>query len=339
VTGRTVDINSNVNGDIFCAGQNVTISGAVKGDVICAAQTLTISGNVSGDVRLAGQTVTLSSAVAGNATVASQSFVEQSGGTVDGDMTIGATDTTLNGKVGRDLAIGGNSAIIASQVSRNVEARVNQLHLASSAQVGGNVHLISHNNLTKDSGAAVGGKVSRSEPPQKQSSAKHTWLGFSLAWFVYWLLAMLAFALVIALVFPQLLVRVTSRAIPRPWKAMLIGFLAGLAAQVVIIVCAITIIGIPVAVFLGLLWALILILSGPTFAYYLGRLIMRDSKHILLTMLVGALVLILLYFIPFVNLLAIAVAIWTGSGLLLLELFERRQKPVYIDNSVPVKKR
>lgn len=327
--GQTVDINSEVFGDVFCAGQTVTISGIVHGDVLCAGQTVNVTGRVDGDVRLVGQTVTLGADVAGNATIGGQSFILESTGKVGGDMTLGSTTATLSGTVGRDLAVGGQTVTVGNSVGRDIKATVEHLQLTSAARVNGNINYTSAKVLDKAPGAVIGGTVSRSNPPEQAKSKHGALFGFGIGWFVYWFLALLLVAMTLALLFPRMLAVATNRAIPRPWKALLIGFIASISMPVLFVLLLVTVVGIPLAFIVGLLWLVILLLSGPLFGYYLGRIILRGSRNPLLIMLVGSAVLLILFFIPLIGFIALLAASWVGSGILLLELFGRTPKPVY----------
>jgi cytoskeletal protein CcmA (bactofilin family) len=328
--GRTVDINNEVFGDVFCAGQNITVSGTVHGDVLCAGQTVTINGTVDGDVRLAGQTVTLSAKVGGNATIGGQSFVMDSQSVIGGDITTGATDATLNGKIGRDLVIGSGTVNVNNVVGRNIKAQSETMKLLSGARIGGNIELVSKNDITKDPAAIVSGTISHTQPKQDVAKSKHFALfGFGILWFLYWFGAMLLTAMVLVLITPRLFNSVTNRALPAPWKALLVGFVACMIMPIVIILTALSLIGLPLAFMLGLLWLVVLLLSGPVFAYYLGRLVLRRSTKPLLIMLVGSTILIVLYFIPILGILAVLAALWTGTGMLLLEVLRRTPKPAY----------
>ena len=329
--GRTIDINSDVNGDVFCAGQNVTVSGTIRGDVICAGQSVHVTGNVEGDVRLAGQNVTLGAQVAGNATIGGQTFVLESTGSIGGDLTLGGSDATLNGTVERDVLAGGTSAIINNQVGRNIKAAETNLKLGSDARVGGNLELTSTNDVEKARGAVVNGKISRTEPPKDQAKSKHAAVfGFSFGWFVYWLAALLFTSFIVALVFPRMLARVTENALPRPWKALLTGFLAGFAVPAVLVLLAITVIGIPLALTVLLGWLIVELLAGTVIAYYIGRLVLRNNPHVLIRTLLGAAVLSILLFIPIVGFLALLATVWIGTGAILLEVFRRTPRPAYV---------
>lgn len=329
--GRTVDINAEVFGDVFCAGQTVNISGTVHGDVICAGQTVNVTGTVDGNVRLAGQTVTLGANVSGNATIGGQSFTLLSSGSVGGDLSLGSSDASLNGNVGRDLAVGGQNVTLASSVGRNIQGNVENLSLTSSAKVAGTLDYTSNNDASIASGAQVGGPVTRNIPQQEEKSTPSAaaFLGFGIAWFLYWFVAMLITAMALALLFPRALQATTQQAVPTPWKALLVGFVASMVVPVALIVLALTVVGLPLALLLGLLWFLVLILSGPVFGYYIGRLVLRNSQQPLLIMLVGASIVLALYFIPILGFFVLIAAGLFGTGMILLEASKRTPKPAY----------
>jgi cytoskeletal protein CcmA (bactofilin family) len=328
--GRNIHIGSEVNGDVFVAGQTINISGPVRGDVIAAGQTITVSGNVSGDVRLAGQTISLSSAVGGNATVAGQSFTLDSKGSIGGDATIGATDTSLNGNVRRDVSIGGDNAVVSGAVGRNITTHANHLRLGPGARVAGNIEHTSSEDVKRDSGAVVNGKVTRKEPPKEDArEERREAAGFNFGWFFYTMLAMALTATALALLIPNLLERLTDRGFPRPWAPLLVGFIASIVMPIILLVLALSLVGLPLAILLGLGWLVILILSGHVFAYYVGRLVFRGPRHALLTILAGTGILLLLYFIPVINVFALLAALWIGSGMILMELRQRYPRPEY----------
>lgn len=321
--GRTVDISSEIFGDVYCAGQNVTVSGTVHGDVLCAGQNVTVTGTIDGDTRLAGQTVNIGGNVKGSATVGGQSFVLQSRGSIDRDATIGSSEANLNGTVGRDLTTGGSNVTISNSVGRNISANAQHLMLTSSAKVGGNIRLVSNNDVKKDPGAMVNGSIVRTKPTSAQETSSR---GGGIRWIAFVFFSMLITALVLLLIFPRFFQETTNQAFPLPWMALLTGFVASIIVPIIIIVLAATIIGIPLAIILALLWIVALLFSGPLFAYYIGRLILRPNRKQVLIMLLGAVILIILYLIPVVNIIAVLAAIWIGTGMLLLELFRRRTK-------------
>ncbi len=330
ISGRSLDIAGQVNGDVFCAGQNVTVSGTVRGDLLCAAQTITVTGVVTGDVRLAAQTMTISGTVIHNLSAIGQSYNQGSKANVRGDVSVGAADITINGKVGRDAALGGQTVSVGAAVGRNIKANATDIRLTGSAKVAGNFEYTSSKNANLENGAAVQGKTVKSEPQERpEHKAKTSLAGFGLGLAFYLLAAGLLVALVLSLLFPQLLHTVTEYGLSAPWKSLLVGLVAGIVTPALIILLAITVIGIPLALMLLLAWILVQALAGFMFAYYLGRVIWKSQRNPILIMLFGTLILILLYFIPIIGVIAFIVAMLLGTGMILLELNHRRPAPKY----------
>ncbi len=338
--GNTVTVSNQVNGDIYCAGQTVTVSGTVNGDIICAGQTVTVSGKINGNIRVAGQTVNLLGDVSGNATVIAQSFVLDSNAKIGGDLTLGNAMANLNGSVGRDVVAGSGSLTIAGNVGRNVKTSTDDLHLTSTAHIGGNVDYTSSNLLTKDNGATVGGAVNQTIPKQQKDNGPNLLVigtGIKLAFVIYAFFAMFFTAMILVLIMPRFFDNASSRAMPRPWKALLVGLVAQIVVPPVLFLIAVTIIGIPLAILGGLVWLVIMLLCGPVAAYYFGRLMLRGSTNALLIMLVGSAVLLVLLFVPIIGIFVLAATVWIGVGSLLLELHAHMPKPQYNLAKRPVK--
>lgn len=328
IAGSNVNVDGEVFGDVFCAGQTITVSGKIHGDVLCAGQTVRINGDVTGDVRAAGQTVSVSSIVDGNATVAGQTFTLESSGSVGGDITIGSTDALLNGTIGRDLAVGGNKVVVTSNVGRNIKGSLEKLELTDTAVINGDIEFTSPRDLERAAEATVLGSITRTAP-ESTTSKRGAVFGFSLLWFLYWFLAMLVVALALALLFPGVLHDTTQQAMQRPWKPLLVGAVASIAIPVFLVLLLFSIIGIPLAIVLGLIWVAIAIVSGPFSGYYIGRQLLVNSRNALAIMFIGAGLLITIYFIPIIGFIALLVSFWIGAGMILLELLRRTPRPAY----------
>lgn len=331
--GSNVTIDTDVNGDVFCAGQTVTINGRVRGDVICAGQTVKINGKVDGDIRVAGQSVTVGAAVTGSLTAAGQSFVLEKSGTITRDATVMANTAELRGKVGRDVVAAATNLLVAGEVGRNISAEVTNLELASTAKVTGDINYTSNNSLVRANGAVVDGVIRQTTPPPTVNT-NVDWFGFIVGLYLYWFVAFLIVGMVIALLLPKALHVVSDRALSSPWWPLLVGFVAAVVVPFVFAVLAATFFGLPLAFIIGIAWCLILLLSGSFFAYFIGRIVLRESTNPLPIMLIGIVILMVLYAIPIINVLAFLATVWYGTGMILLELFQRTPKPVYtIENT------
>lgn len=326
--GETIEIAGTVDGDVFCAGQTITITGTVRGDVICAGQTIQTDGTVEGDVRLAGQIVMLNGKVDGNATVAAQTFTLENDATVN-DLAVAASVVTLNGKIERDAYAGANSLNVNGSVSRNLQADVERLDLGGTAQVGGNVSYSSNNELARSEGAQVSGQVNRQEPNRQEQDddwdAAQTFGGI-----MFMLLALLVVSMALAALFPRVLQRVTTNAVEKPGLTFVVGLVTILVAPVLIFGIMLTGIGIFLGLLLLLAFMLVLFTSWPLFGYYVGRMLLRkNSNNPLLYMLLGSTIVILLFLLPYINILVMLIAGSFGVGMVVREIMKRSVRPHY----------
>jgi cytoskeletal protein CcmA (bactofilin family) len=324
--GQSIDVAGTVQGDVICAGQNITVSGTVTGDVLCAGQSIHINGTVEGNVRLAGQNVTISGKVGKNANIISQSLTTDSDSSIGQDIGIAGQDSVINGSVGRDLAAASGSVILNNSVGRNVQGNMNKLTLQGDANVQGFIDITSPHNIQRDNGSEVQGKVTRHQPPESNNNT--SWVGLGWLFTLYILMAMLIVTLVLVLIMPGAFQHAADLALRGLGKTILIGIAATVVVPIVIVGLMFTVIGIPLGILLLLAWLFILFLSGPFAAYLLGRILLRDSAHnAILVMFVGAVVLLILYLIPFLNILVLLLALWFGLGMILQTLPWR--KPHY----------
>ena len=327
--GNSVTVSGRVVGDVFCAGQNITIDARVEGDVICAGQNVKVGGTVSGDIRLAGQTINVDGKVSGSATVAAQSLTISSGGSIARDLTGGVQNLTLTGSIGRDLTIGAEQATLNGEVGRNVTSEINRLSLGSQAVIGGNLTYTSSSDANVARQAQISGQTARLEP--KVEEEQKEFAGAVFAGVLYFLTAMLLIALVLILVLPRLMHSVTENAVKKPGWTALVGFLSLVIVPVVIVLSFMTIIGIPLGILLSLAWVLILLLTGPVAAYYLGRVVFADKQHPVFMMLVGAILLWILYLVPVLGLLVMFLVGIFGTGMIVSELLGRYPRPSYAE--------
>ncbi len=314
--GSNINIAGNVNGDVYCAGQTITISGSVNGDVICAGQTIVISGNVEGNIRLAGQTVTLSGMVGGNATIGSQDLVINNKAIIGHDLLGGSQNITVNGTVGRDIVAGAKTLVVNGQVGRNINGDINDITVGSIGQIIGNVDYISKSSLNINDGGKIAGTVTRTEPKVDETSYTTT-VSSAIGWFIYALISMLTLALVLVVLFPNILHEASTETTKKPGQTALIGLTAFIVTPAIIVILLISTIGIPVAALAILSWLTIMLLVNPFVGYLIGRLILPRSKKPIWPTLVGTSLLVITYSIPFVGFLAVIAANIFGAGMVL----------------------
>ena len=321
----TVTVNGVVNGDIFCAGQTVTINATVNGDILCTGQNINVNGTVNGSVRLVGQNVTLAAKVTQSASLVGQNVTVEDGAAVGRDLSFTAQSFTSDGAVGRDVNGAGNSVTLANPVGRNVAAYANTLALNNGTAIVGNLTYTSPQKLQRSGDAYVHGVVTyHYGHTHHAGGVSHQFVWFQL----YWIIAMIALGLVLVALFPRLFHAWNPEWGPDFWWSMLTGFVAMFAVPAVILVLVFTLVGVPLAILLALLWVAALFVAMPLAAYFTGSLII-PRRHPVLMVLVGSLVLGLLWLIPIIGWIVSLVAFWVGVGTLLRGLRRNYRAPTY----------
>lgn len=306
-SGVAVDVSGPVDGDVYAAGQTVTVSGDIRGDVIAAAQTVTITGSVDGDVRLAAQDVTITGDVARSGTVFAAGIVFD-----------------RQSSLGRDLVLAGSSVTLAGRIGRDVVASAAQLTVDGT--VGGDL-TYSSDRTASIRPDAVAGTVKHVQPEQAPRVEISPW-AVAAGWLLGLLYAIVALSLVTVaagLLIPRWLHRVTDELFPSPWRALLVGLVAAIVVPFALLFLLVTIIGAPLALGAGLVWIVLTLATFVFSAHYLGRLVLRDRTHPVVTSLVGGLILIVGLQIPWLNILVWIAMVLFGLGAQLLAF--RRERP------------
>ncbi len=219
--GGAVIVHGTVTGDVSGAAGNVLITGTVEGDVNVATGNLRIAGDVHGDV----------AAGAGHV-----QFDE--GSTVGGNVDVGAGQVRFDGDVGGDVRVGaetiqlGETAAIAGSLTYDGELVGNQDAVAG--------------EITRDR-TITPVAITETEPFLSPL--------FSLSAF----LANLVLGAVLLVLVPRFSTAVAERVASEPVTTGVVGFGVLIGGPLVLLLFAITIIGIPIAlagamVFLVLVW-------------------------------------------------------------------------------------
>lgn len=316
-SGRNISIKGEIFGDVFCAGQNITIDATVHGDIICAGQDLTINGKVDGDIRVAGQAVNVAADIANNATVAAQTFSLDAGAKVGRDLMATGSNLNIKGEVARDLTANGPTVRLNGQVGRNASVKSDRIELKQDARIAGNLTYDSSRKPDLAGGAKVEGATKKTE--DKKSG--RAW--FNPVLYLFAIAGVLLMMALLALLFPKYLQRTSGHIMQRPGRTLLIGFAATFLLPLVVVGFAVTLVGIPFAILLVVAALFAMLLSTPVSAYLTGRLILRNSKSTMNIALLGAAVLVTLYFVPFAGYFFLMGAYWLGFGALLYELYTR----------------
>ncbi len=362
ITGETITVDGTINGDLKAFAANVTINGDINGNVIAAGSDVKINGLVFGDLMVAGGTVELIGEVTDDLMAA--------GGTIniDGEvrdnvmMAGGMINVSERGKIGRDLLVGGGMVNLSGTVKRNVTFGVGQMTILG--EIGGNLNGEASKKIVIESSAEIDGNLEYKTPKEaeikdgamivgekkwekledkaRKNRSLITNLFGNILGKIYNVLALLIVAIVAILLFPKKSEEVANNINTKPGKSFLYGLGLLIVAPTAIIILAITILGIPLAIILGLMYGVLFYVSkiytglwaGKRILEYINSKSKKKYSNLILPTILGLFVLWILFMIPFIGVLVKISAVIFGMGAILVCLFN-----YYKENKGRIKKK
>jgi len=295
VGGTIVVAEDEIVDSVQAAGGTVVVRGTVTGDVEAAAGSVVIAGVVEGDV----------SAGAGSVDITGQ---------VEGDVSVGTGSLTIGEEavIGGQLEAGAGSARIAGTVVGDVQLGAGSIVLEPTATFEGTVR---YEGELDDRGATVEGRLV--EDPSIGQSQFQTGQQFAGPLFdAYGFLVNLVFGAVLLLVFPGGSQRLSNRMRAEPLSTGLYGLVALIGIPILLVLVAITIIGIPFAIIGALLFALTLWAGSILGRFAIGQMVMSyaGTDNRWLALLVGLIVVGVLALVPILGGLVEFLVLLLGLG-------------------------
>ncbi|GAB4496229.1 MAG: hypothetical protein OHK0052_05810 [Anaerolineales bacterium] len=214
-------------------------------------------------------------------------FTLAAGETLSGNLVIIGGDVTLEAGsiVTGDVALLGGQLTIAGQVNGEIVATGGTLTLEAQANIGGNV-MMTGTTVTRDPQATLGGEFLHNplEPltvtvPGQDGRLSAMDLGFGqllgLIWFFFRSFMFAALAVLLLMLFPLPNARAARAIAKQPLMAGMIGILTLVAAPLLLVFMAITLILLPVALLGVLVFVVILAISWVALGFELGNRIAK----------------------------------------------------------------
>jgi cytoskeletal protein CcmA (bactofilin family) len=271
--GGTVVIAGDVEGDLTAAGGDITVTGRVAQDAILAGGSVSLSGILGDDLRAAGGRIQVTGKVGGDAVVAGGQVYFVSGSSVAGDMIVSG------GGVIADAAVGGRVKIVAREVTVNgpvagdVHITADRIVIGKKTLISGNFTYKSRKEAEIKAGAVIKGETAfeRMEAPSHRVRTG----AFLAAWTVGRYLMLLTAALIAVLLFKRLSQGVVERALGRFGRELLTGFIVLIVVPAAVLLCFITVIGVPIGLAGLFAYFLLFILSSVYAGVVVGSLIQK----------------------------------------------------------------
>jgi hypothetical protein len=229
-----------------------------------------------------------------------------------GGVVIASGDARIAGGVDGDVIVFSGDLLLAGRVDGSVFVADGTARLLPSAEVTGDVEYGDERpRIALD--ARVHGDVAEQDFPDLGGSLP--WIG----WFVLWLgitLSAWVLGALLLLVAPRAADALEARSREKIGPLVAIGIAILLVLPIVAILAAITLLGLPLAVVIGLallpLWAISYVAS----AYVLGRRVLGPPRHRMLSLLAGLAILRVIALVPILGWLVGLAAVIFGLGLI-----------------------
>jgi hypothetical protein len=316
--GNNFQINQDVKGDLVLAGSKLEINGNIVHDFIGAGGEITVNGNVSGNVIATGGTINVNRNVGGDVAAFGGEILLSRDSLVNGDIILAGGNITLDG------IINGNGQISAGTLRTGDEFKLK-----------GNLKLDAQNyppNL-KDN---VGGDLNITAKNETEAQYAKAYEGFSVFWFVFWfilkLLASLVLGLILIYFFPGFVGRLQEIVRDSPLKTGILGLLILIFLPILSLILLFTFFGWSLSVLMILLLALGLLIAAVPIKLLAGEMIynsvLKKKAGKMMYYLVGAILLGIIFEIPFLGGLLHFIVLLIGLGAAVVWLGERARPGV-----------
>jgi hypothetical protein len=217
------------------------------------------------------------------------------------------------------LATGG-SVELNGPIGQDVEVAAGSLRLGPRAHIGGNLRYRVKEDVRIDPGAKIEGKIT-SLPVSKGPGL------FSVLWMIGAVLA----GVVVVLLVPRFIGEAADRITITPARSIIAGIVGGILFPIVIVIAAITAVGLPLALIATAVLLVFAALSEVPVAVWLGQRVMHNRtllgrQSTIVNFFIGALILLIVGVVPVLGPIIYLIATCVGYGAILLAAWSARER-------------
>ena len=324
IAGKEINIDQPINGDLVVMGGTVNIFEDVSGDVLVAGGMVTIHGNVGDDVRVAGGTVTISGNIKDDVVMVGAILNLSRTATVGGSVMTHGGMVTLEGNVSENVKGTARVMNIKGWVTGSVDVHASDyLNIGPSSKIRGNLSFYSKNPAMIADGV-VGGKTERIAP---HSTLLLGFFSVTTLLVVLWnFLSLLVVGALILLILPHEFMKFPEQMKKNFWKSLGVGFLGITSGAAFVILCAFTLVGVPLAVILGFGLGVLWYISQLVVGLFIGSLLLRSKQRSVRrtygVMALGLLISAVVSLIPVVGCIVVFILSLAAFGVLLRRKYE-----------------
>ncbi len=328
VASQDINISGTVERGANLVGRTITISGEIKGDLQVAGDTIRISGKVDGTVRAAGSTVIITGEVGNDVFTAAAQTTIDNDAVISGSLLSYSGSIDVNGSIGKDLRVGTGTLNVRGTVLGNAYVAANQISLGDKGSVAGDMSYTAPQKLSPQDQQKVQGTLNYNEAKKMTRWSKEKTAGALVAAQVfarvYQTVALGIIGLLALWLIPLVSVKVLKETENSYARNIGFGALYFVVTPFVILALLVTLIGIPLALLLGTIYAVAWSLTVLPLSHFVGSKLTKKSTNsnkyvvFMLGLVVTEIAIGILNFIPFVGpLVVFAAKLWAFGAILL----------------------
>lgn len=299
----SVTVDGTINGDLVALARRVVVRGTVNGNLLTAAESVSVEGRVTGTVLGFARSLDFADGQIGRNLYGFARDISTNTETdVEGNAAVFAEEAELEGQIGVDLIGFAEELELSGNVARDFTAFAESVTLQAPARVNRNLtaYLASEDDLRMAPGTTVGGttdtQIVDDDGPRNRYLSDDFYMLQALR---------LGAAFVTGLIFLWLFPVLRTVAVGKGSEGLKtggIGLLALIATPILIVIAAVTVVGIPLALMSVALFLTAIYLAKIVSAVFVGRVLLETSnRHYAIILLAGLVAVLIAINIPFIG--------------------------------------
>lgn len=277
IAGGSITINAPVYGDLIIAGGTIIINDTVTNDILLAAGDVTLNGFVGDDIRCAGGNIRINKNVTGDVIVTGGAVIIAKGITVGGLLVSGGDVTVdgningqikavfgnlfINGNVSKDIDCRGGRATINGVIGGKSILAARYIEIGNYAAFNGDVRYWNKKESVDFKQSLKNGKAVF-DPGLRISTGEWYYLGSATILALLWYLGMaLLMMMIFQYLFSTTLKKTADTIFHSTMKSLGFGFLFFITVPVAALVAFVSLIGIPLGIFMVAVYIFLILLA------------------------------------------------------------------------------
>lgn len=337
--GVNVRISATATDDLYAAGAEILVEGARLADLIAAGGFVEFRGESVDDLTVAGGNIEIAGEIADDLVAVGGRLDLERAARIGGDAVLAGGDVRVDAPIGGALTVTAGRVTLASRIGGDAEIRAGRIALAPGARIAGDLVYRSGEAPEIAEGAVVEGEIRRMAVIEHE---RGFWaiVGAILLGILFWfgaVISLIVLAGVLQAAVPALLRDAEKTLDRRPWASLGLGFAVLVATPVAMGLLFSTGVGVPVALLVLALYAIIIALGIATAGNAIGTRIARALGRLseaerfwprLGRTALGLFALAVVVMVPFIGLLAALIALLLGIGAALFGAWHKLRGPL-----------